>query len=412
MQFDLVFQGGGAKGMVFVGAMRAYEALNCTYDRLMGTSAGAITATLLAAGYSSQEMLAALNERENGVPVFALFMGPPPPFTPEEVEAGALRKFLADINVPLIPDFVEKRIDSQIAQALADNKRSRHLVSLVERGGWFSAHKFVEWLQRKLDEGSHNGQPRRYSKLTLADFFAATGRELTLIATNTTLGRMLVLNHQTAPKCPLVWAVRMSMNIPFLWQEVIWQQEWGSYRGRSLTGHAIVDGGVLSNFPIELYLSDEPQVTAVMGDRKSQRVLGMLIDNSLPVPPVADPADELSFGLEPAGAEASAQSFSWQNLATVQRVLRLVNTMTSGHDRDVIEAFNHLVARMPAQDYGTTEFDMDDARKGALVAAGRHAMENYLPRRLADEEQISFAPGEEDPVVEEANARAVQTLEW
>ncbi|MCB0079383.1 MAG: patatin-like phospholipase family protein, partial [Caldilineaceae bacterium] len=133
MQFDLVFQGGGARGMVFVGAMRAYEAQGCTHGRLMGTSAGAITAALLAAGYSSAEMLAALNERENGVPVFALFMGPPPPFTPEEVEAGALRKFLADIDVPLIPDFVEKRIDSQIAQALAANDRSRHLVSLVER---------------------------------------------------------------------------------------------------------------------------------------------------------------------------------------------------------------------------------------------------------------------------------------
>jgi len=280
-------------------------------------------------------------------------------------------------------------------------------VSLVELGGWFSAHKFVEWLERKLDEGSHNGKPRRYNGMTLAQFFAATGRELTLIAADTTASRMLVLNHHTAPDCPLVWAVRMSMNIPFLWAEVIWQASWGRYRDRDLTGHAIVDGGVLSNFPIELFISDETPVTAVMGERKSAAVLGLLLDESLAVPPIADPAAELAFGLEVA---TDPPAFSWRNLATVQRVLRLVNTMMTGHDRDVIEAFSSLVVRMPAQSYGTTEFDMDDMRKGALVAAGRQAMEAYLPTRLAAEAEISFAPGEIDPVVETANARALKTL--
>lgn len=408
MQFDLVFQGGGAKGMVFVGAMRAYEAQQCTYDRLMGTSAGAITAALLAAGYSSADMLAALNERENGVPVFALFLGAPPPFTAEEVEKGMLRKFLADIDVPLIPDFVERRIDGQIAQALATNQRSRHLVSLVERGGWFSAHKFVEWMTRKLDEGTHNGKPRRYSSMTLAEFYEATERELTLITADTSNSRMLVLNHHTAPSCPVVWAVRMSMSIPFLWPEVVWQAEWGRYRGKTITGHTMVDGGVLSNFPIELYVSDEPTVTAVMGERKSERVLGLMLDNTLEVPPIDDPAEELSFGL---GTADGSVAFSWQNLVTVQRALRLLNTMMTGHDRDVIEAFRHLVVTMPSKGYGTTEFDMDDQRKGALVAAGRRAMEGYLPGRLIEEEQISFSPGEVDPLVEEANRRAVALLE-
>lgn len=405
MQFDLVFQGGGAKGMVFVGAMRAYEAQHCTYDRLMGTSAGAITAALLAAGYSSQEMLAALSERENGVPVFALFMGAPPAFTEEAIQNGALRKFLSDINVRALPDFLEKRLDLHIAQALADSAHGRHLVAFVERGGWFSAHKFVEWMQRKLDEGQYNGKPRRYSALTLAEFFAATGRELTLIASDTTGGRMLVLNHRTAPKCPLVWAVRMSMSIPLLWDEVIWQASWGAYRNQNITGHAIVDGGVLSNFPLELYVSDDITVTTVMGPPKSTKVLGLLIDNALPVPPVADPAAELSFGLGDA-----VTAFPWQNLATVQRVLHLINTMMTGHDREVIAAFAHLVAHMPAQNYGTTEFDMTDARKGALVAAGRKAMAAYLPKRLAAEGEISFAPGEPDPVVEVANERARTTL--
>ena len=56
MKFDMVFEGGGAKGMVFVGAMEAFEGARLTYDRLVGSSAGAITAALLAAGYSAAEI--------------------------------------------------------------------------------------------------------------------------------------------------------------------------------------------------------------------------------------------------------------------------------------------------------------------------------------------------------------------
>jgi len=44
--FDVVFEGGGAKGSAFVGALTALEAGHHITRRLIGTSAGAITATL------------------------------------------------------------------------------------------------------------------------------------------------------------------------------------------------------------------------------------------------------------------------------------------------------------------------------------------------------------------------------
>ena len=78
MQYDMVFEGGGAKGMVFVGAMEVFEAAGHTHGRLLGTSAGAITAALLAAGYQTQEMLESLSEKVNGRPVFEDFMAVPP----------------------------------------------------------------------------------------------------------------------------------------------------------------------------------------------------------------------------------------------------------------------------------------------------------------------------------------------
>jgi NTE family protein len=42
MEFDMVFEGGGAKGMAFIGALRVLEKGQHTSGRLIGTSAGAL----------------------------------------------------------------------------------------------------------------------------------------------------------------------------------------------------------------------------------------------------------------------------------------------------------------------------------------------------------------------------------
>ncbi len=283
MKYDLVFQGGGARGMVLVGAYEEFIGRGHAPGRLLGTSAGAITATLIAAGYAPDEMRAALEERRDDQPIFAGFLGQPAPFSQEEIRASAIRTMLRNIDIVLLPDFIEEGLDDAIAQVLMQTPLFCHLVSLIERGGWYAADHFISWLQTRLDTETPQGKPRQFSKLTMAQFFAATGVELSVVASDTTDGRLLVLNHNTAPDCPLVWAVRMSMSIPLVWEEVIWQAGWGRYLGREMAGHTIVDGGMLSNFPLELFISDAPQVTRLMGPRQATPVLGLLIDDALTV---------------------------------------------------------------------------------------------------------------------------------
>jgi hypothetical protein len=65
----------------------------------------------------------------------------------------------------------------------------------------------------------------------------------------------------------------------------------------------------------------------------------------------------------------------------VRRILALIDTMTKAHDKQVIDAFEDLVVRLPARGYGTTEFGMSNERKAALVAAGRTAMKAWLDRQ-------------------------------
>lgn len=410
-QIDLIFEGGGAKGMVFTGALEVlFDEYGHSHARLLGTSAGAITAVSLAAGYMPQEMLQSLAEKDKaGNPIFASFLGDPAPFDEEAVRQSAIRQLLSDLNLPFVPDSFESKIDDWIANELASNERARHFFSFVERGGWHSADPFLTWLERKLDQAKPDGEPRGFSKHTLKEFFEATGVELTLVAADTTWARMLLLNHRTAPDLPVVWAARMSMSVPLLWQEVEWVKEWGAYhtwnpaRGRleakNVNGHMIVDGGLLSNFPIALFLADREDVAAIMGPPQVKNVLGLLIDEAIPVP---NQPPKLAAGV----------GTSLTELRTVRRLQRLVNTATSAHDNMAISAFARHVVRLPAGGYSTTQFDMTDAEREALVNAGRTTMRAFLRQESVLEGVAGapeFAVGSEE--MELANEAALTLLQ-
>lgn len=104
-----------------------------------------------------------------------------------------------------------------------------------------------------------------------------------------------------------------------------------------------------------------------MGPKISQGILGLLIDESLPVP----------------GAEIdpTPPGDSIADLAPMERIIDLVETATQAHDKMVIEAFEQFVCRLPAQGYGTIEFNMTDERRERLIAAGRAAMSHYFRTR-------------------------------
>jgi predicted acylesterase/phospholipase RssA len=398
---DLVFEGGGAKGMVFVGALQELFRNGVrTPGRLLGTSAGAITAVVLAAGYTPDAMLEALAEKDAAdKPVFESFLGEPAPFDAETVRRSAIRKLLAELNLPFVPDFAEERIDDFIARQLERNPVGRHLFSFIERGGWYAAESFVAWLERKLDAAPAGGA---LGKLTLREFHAATRKELTLVAADTTAARLLLLNHRTAPDCPVVWAARMSMSVPLLWQEVEWRREWGLYHawdaeqgrlaGSDITDHVIVDGGLLSNFPIALFLADRPDVIAVMGPAGGQDVVGLLIDEAIPVPRRPQ-------------TRGVAAAIAAGGLSTVQRLHRLVNTTTSAHDNMAIAVFAKHVVRLPAGGYRTTQFNMTDAEREDLIAAGQEAMRAFLARQPRPRATRNAAHA--DPFAASAAARAL-----
>jgi len=412
--YDLVFEGGGAKGAVFAGALQELLRDGSRIPgRLLGTSAGAITSMLLAAGYTPDEILSVLAEKDaQGRSVFNSFMESPGLFDDLSIERSSLRQVLRDLDLSFVPDFLEERIDGWLARGLVSSELGRHIFSFIERGGCYSADRFLEWLCKKLDTGQFNGAPRRFSGMTLLEFREATGTDMTVVAADTSGSQILFLNHRTAPQCPVVWAVRMSMSIPFVWQEVEWRAEWGPYHTwnseqeslvpTTISGHAIVDGGILSNFPIALFLSNRPDVEAIVGasDPSGQTsVLGMLIDETLPVE---------NRPIKPSNPGKQSQ-FDLRKLKAWERIQRLISTTTDAHDNMAIAIFARFIARLPAAGYETTQFDMTDAERLALVDAGRKAIESYL-HTLHRGIRIPGPTGTRGMAVEGPEIEAIQSL--
>lgn len=352
--FDAVFEGGGAKGSAFVGALTALKERGHQTRRLIGTSAGAITAALLAAGYTPQEMLAAVNERQpNGKPRFATFMDRPTAadFGPDVRQNSDTMRALEAVHFPVIAG-------RAVLDLLLDAPLYPQLFSFVECGGAFAGVQFVNWLKEKL------GAKGIAETDTISACYRKTGVDLSVVTSDTTDMEMVILNHRTAPDVPIVYAVRMSMSIPFVWREVVWQPAWGTYCGRSKTGNIFVDGGVLSNFPIRLIDESVPEI---MGntDPDGALNLGLLLDETRAIPgtnPTVPP--------EPLGQSR-----------VVQRVSRLMDTMMGAQDNAEMRSHESEICRLPVKGYGTTEFDMAPDKLKALVDGGYQAMTAHLASR-------------------------------
>jgi len=366
--FDIVFEGGGAKGTAFVGALEVLFGAGHKHRRLVGTSAGAITATLLGARYSPAEFLLAVNENAPGTndPIFTTFMDAPDArdFNQDQLDNSVTSNLLKQAH---IPGFTH----GLFFRGLMEVELYRELFSFVEAGGFYSGDAFLDWFRARLRAKQIDPDIR------WKDFAQLTGSDVSVLTADVDEKESVILNSRTAPDAPVAMSVRMSMSIPFVWREVIWEKSWGTYRGRDKTGHRFVDGGVLSNFPIRLVAETDPEILEIMGptDPTAAGNLGFLLDEKIPVP------------------GAGVSDARKPRLKTAARVTRLVDTMMGSNDADAMRSHPTAVCRIPAGGYGTTEFRMSKHRMDALIESGRTAMQEYLNLRFATAAKTAAAPG-------------------
>jgi NTE family protein len=234
---DAVFEGGGVKGIAFAGAIAAAErdAGVREWVNVAGTSAGAIVATLLVAGYDS----------------------------------AGLRKILTEADYSRFADYGFG--GKWIGGAFNALFRLRGLAPGRYLEEWLRGHLAASPLARELGKTEltfadmrRRDLPMReeLSELTDEQYRRAAYR-LHVIASDLTEGQMLILpealdEYQDVAGRPLarddfpvVEAVRMSTSYPFLFNPGILQRQ-----GRP---HYVVDGGLLSSFPIWLFDTPRPK---------------------------------------------------------------------------------------------------------------------------------------------------------
>jgi NTE family protein len=148
-------------------------------------------------------------------------------------------------------------------------------------------------------------------------------------------------------------AVRMSMSIPIFFDPVI------RTNGKDGRKHMIVDGGMLSNYPIWLFDTPEAQ-------RPRFPTFGMLLvapnqeDPLVPHPPAATPQQD---GMP----------------SPIGYVKAIADTMMQAHDRFYVEQANYVrTIPIPTCGVTTTQFDISPAQTTELFESGQTAAREFL----------------------------------
>lgn len=252
---DLVLEGGGVKGIGLVGAISILEEEGYRFQNIAGTSAGAIVAALLGAGYTADE----------------------------------LHEILLKLNFEMFKD--EGAVDRipLVGQAL----------SILIDKGIYEGERFQEWMREMLSLKLRSEEETSAS-LTFGELPRPQSDNLRfehrvqIVTSDLTTRDLLILPQQAErlgvrpDDLAVAVTVRMSTSIPIFF-EPVWFPEEAEGRER----HLLVDGGVLSNFPVWLFdvqRGEEPR-WPTFGLRLFESPRKPLADD-LPSTPQQAPVDE------------------------------------------------------------------------------------------------------------------------
>ena len=219
-----MFEGGGAKGIAFSGALQAVREQHCWFSAVAGASAGAITAALVAAGLTVDEI-------SSQAPQALRLLG-------EHLPKSGLRDRMRTTRAGL------RRLRKGL--------------------GFFPTEELRDWLENCLDRQvrAYDVVPGeffdRYDRpVTFIELFLATGIELNVVATDVSMGRQVVFDSLWTPQAAVSHAVMASAAIPGAFSpEPLFVKVRKSVDGGDDGGiysHLIVDGGVWSNFPMFVF---------------------------------------------------------------------------------------------------------------------------------------------------------------
>lgn len=307
MLINAVFEGGGVKGISLAGAVKSAENAGVVFNRLAGTSSGSIVAALLAAGFTADEM----SEIVRTTP-FHSFLHRAPIFN-------------AKIIGPAVRLFIKK--------------------------GLYSGEALELWIHNIL---------RTKGIRTFSDIPQG---KLMIIASDITNGKILVLPDDliklgiNPAAFEVSKAIRMSTSIPYFFDPVILRMCGNAARGKSFKDQFVyvVDGGLLSNFPLWLFDSTSPAEPPTFGQTSIQTIGFQMVGRSSGSPHIIR--------------------------GPVSMLQAMFETMLSAHDERYIEQVNRFrTIKIPTLGVGTTQFHITPEQSAELYESGLQAGNKFFAR--------------------------------
>lgn len=190
---NLVFEGGGVKGIAYVGALEVLdkEGILKNIKRVAGTSAGAMVAVLVGLNYTATE----------------------------------ISEILWKLNF-------QNFLDDTFGYV-------RDIDRLINEYGWYKGDFFRELMAGYIKDKTGNGEIT-FKELAKAKKY----RDIYLIGADLSTGFSKVFCYDTTPDVKVADAARISMSIPLFFRAV---------QNINNDGHVYVDGGLLDNYPIKVF---------------------------------------------------------------------------------------------------------------------------------------------------------------
>jgi NTE family protein len=310
---DLVLEGGGVKGLGLVGAVLQLMREGYAFPRVAGTSAGSMLAAFLAAG-ATGDQLAQIMERLDYSRV-------------------------PDRSAPGVPGLSEG-------------------IGLLHRRGAHPGdyvHRFVAEELEQLGVQTF-ADLRRKDRRADANLAPYQAYKLVVMATDITRGRLLRLPWDyhllnLDPDQQLVAdAVRASISIPLFFKPVTLRD------GETGEERTLVDGGVLSNFPIEIF--DRTDAAVPRWPTLGVKVIPELPDGNAKLFP----------------------SLMLPQLPPLHLLEQVVATAILGHDQTYLEQpfVRRRAIQVDTTEVGIIEFDAGEDKRDGVIATGEQAAREFL----------------------------------
>jgi NTE family protein len=233
---NIVLEGGGIRGFAYIGAYEVLDSLHLleSVERIGGSSAGAIQAALLAVGYTPAEM-----------------------------------RVIAE-TIPL------KKFNDGGWSVIGGTRRLR------KQFGWYKGDAFSEWIGELIAKktGSASTTFSELHSLNIEKGY----KDLYITGTDLTYQCLRIFSFEQYPNMSNRDAVRISMSIPLYYKPVLIDDAGLVYSKpeKNKVFHVMVDGGVLANYPIQMFDSSKysSRFDSVNIFYTNPETLGILLERS------------------------------------------------------------------------------------------------------------------------------------